>query len=137
FDACGGEVTGTWQVIGGSLDRNNPDTQLDLDPPCNSKFDSITVSGPGTVFVFAERGSVTTTGSTEAVFDYSYTAACLSAGSDGAIAGANAEVCNVIATGLQEGIQANASQNSANCVVAGRDCDCTLHVFEEFPSGTY
>lgn len=137
FDACGGEVAGVWQVVGGNLDRDDPDARLELDPACNDKFDSITVNGPGTVFTFGETGSVTTTGSTEAVFTYRYTAACLRAVSGGAVSEANAEVCKGIATALQTGVQTEAPQNSARCAVGGSDCDCTLHLFEQYPSGTY
>ena len=118
FVACGGDPTGTWDIVSlcvdGDLNAAVNDQVAENDPACADLVSNAKLSGSGSVTYGA--GTVSYNGRFQVQFAASYTPACVSALAGGA--SLNAAVCGQIQTNLnkEEGKAGTCSFTGENCV---------------------
>ena len=127
FTACGGDVTGTWDVTNVCVDTVPPDVGS-LPPECAHLINSLSIQMDGT-YVFDADGTATFSGQVTSVSSVRYTDACLHALK--LPAGQEAAGCTSIEAGLQK-------NGTATCGYGSGACSCTLQETQSIDkSGTW
>lgn len=134
FSACGGDVTGTWQVQ--SVDfRDDLFDGIDdgLPDACSGGFRGATATGNDASMTF-EAGVATAEGSLVVSVEFRYGSRCIEALSEGALTQATTELCEGMGAALDESAKEDDPSNSGSCRLVSGGCDCTMKMTEDISS---
>src|SRR5690606_7619922 len=134
FSACGGDVTGPWQVQ--SVDFSDDlfdDIDDGLPDACSGGFRGATATANDASMTF-EAGVVTAQGSLAVSIDLRYGPRCIEALSEGALTQATTELCDGMGAALDESAKEDGPSNSGSCRLVSGGCDCTMNMTEDISS---
>jgi hypothetical protein len=126
IDACGGEVTGTWQLTSSCVEGNLTaavNLNQDLPAACRGAYKSVVASVTGTVAFNA--GTATNNTTTTIDYDFVANGNCLTA------FGVPVSDMTAACAALGPAMIAGKFHNVVNCAVEGGGCHCTAK--NEYP----
>lgn len=134
FSACGGDVSGTWQLQSADFNESLFDASSDeLPEACGGMPDSVTGTGQNARMTFQD-GVATSEGSVSMSIDFRYTPECVEAVTDGALEEATADFCEQVGASIDESIKEDDPNSSGSCRLESGGCACTISMTQDISS---